>query len=71
MSDKTGQSPLQSKVRPHDTGEWRDALRRRWPFYALAALLALVILAYVDGGEEPIRPIVQEVSPSLISGTGR
>lgn len=71
MSDDAGQSLLRSKMPPHDNGDRGDSLRRRWPLYLLGMLLALVILAYVDGGEEPVRPIVQEVSPSLISDTGR
>ncbi|QUL38921.1 hypothetical protein [Erythrobacter sp. JK5] len=34
-------------------------LRRRLPYYAAAALLAVLALAWIDGGEEPIHPIVQ------------
>jgi hypothetical protein len=69
MSDTASQRPLQSKQRPQQAGEWRKTLRRRWPLYATAIVALLFILAYVDGGEEPVHPIVKEVSPSLLSGT--
>lgn len=33
----------------------------RWPLVAGAALLALLALAWFDGGEEPLNPIAQPV----------
>ena len=36
-------------------------LSRRAPIYAVAAVLLLLVIAYVDGGEEPLRPIVQQI----------
>ncbi|WP_298465886.1 hypothetical protein [uncultured Erythrobacter sp.] len=36
-------------------------LRQRLPYYVAAVVLALLALAWIDGGEEPIRPIVQPV----------
>lgn len=41
---------------------WRVASRRRWPFYASGAVIGVLMFAYFDGGEEPIRPIVQEIT---------
>lgn len=41
---------------------WLAGLRRRAPYYAAGALIALLGLAYFDGGEEPIRPIAQQVA---------
>lgn len=38
-----------------------SALPRRWPLYLGAAMLAVIAIAYFDGGEEPIRPIIQPV----------
>lgn len=39
----------------------RKGWRARAPWYAAIALLVVLVLAYIDGGEEPIRPITQEV----------
>ncbi|MEL7217731.1 MAG: hypothetical protein AAGK01_04785, partial [Pseudomonadota bacterium] len=39
----------------------RGGLRQRWPYYAAAAVIAVLALAWIDGGEEPIRPIVQTI----------
>ncbi|MFL0356856.1 hypothetical protein ACI5KX_10305 [Erythrobacter sp. GH1-10] len=36
-------------------------MRKRAPIYAGLAVLAVLVLAWIDGGEEPIRPIVQAV----------
>lgn len=35
---------------------------RRWPWVAALAALALLVLAWVDGGEEPLHPITQDVA---------
>lgn len=34
---------------------------RRWPWVVAAAALALVGLAWFEGGEEPLHPIAQEI----------
>lgn len=34
----------------------------RLSLFALAALGAVLVIAWIDGGEEPIRPIIQQVS---------
>ncbi|MEM7779925.1 MAG: hypothetical protein AAF697_05980 [Pseudomonadota bacterium] len=41
---------------------WREIGVGRWPIYAGLAVLGLLVLAYVDAGEEPLRPIVQPVA---------
>ena len=38
------------------------AQARRWPLYAAGAVLAVLVIAWFDGGEEPIRPIVQPIA---------
>ena len=35
---------------------------RKWIAYAVIAVAVLLIAAYIDGGEEPIRPIEQQIS---------
>lgn len=40
----------------------RAGVRARWALVAGAAALALLALAWVDGGEEPLRPIVEPVA---------
>jgi hypothetical protein len=35
-------------------------MRRWWPV-AAALLAALLVLAWIDGGEEPLRPIAEDV----------
>ena len=44
--------------------------KTRWPRYALyavGAFLVVIALAYIDGGEEPLHPIAQTVSPAFQS----
>jgi hypothetical protein len=35
---------------------------RRWPLLAGAVALALIAIAWFDGGEEPLHPIAQDVA---------
>lgn len=63
MSEQT--TKLKSEPKP---ARARPAAPRRWPLYAAGAGAAVLALAYIDGGEEPIRPIVQEIA--LPSGAG-
>lgn len=42
----------------------RSNMQRRWPYYAGAALLAVLVIAWIDGGEEPLHPIVQPLALS-------
>ena len=37
---------------------------RRLPYYVAIGVLGVLALAWIDGGEEPIRPIVQQVETS-------
>lgn len=37
-------------------------LRRRWPWVTGAVAVLLLVLAWFDGGEEPLRPIAQDVA---------
>lgn len=52
-------------VGPQDTSppptSYVDGLKRRLPFYGAAALVAILGLAWIDGGEEPIHPIAHAV----------
>lgn len=65
MSHNARSSLAQSRnlndARVEARGGARGGLRARWPFYAGAAVIAVLALAYFDGGEEPIRPIAQPV----------
>ncbi|MEL7189928.1 MAG: hypothetical protein AAGK17_10290 [Pseudomonadota bacterium] len=48
-----------------------NGLRRRLLIYAGLIVLGVVVAAYVDGGEEPLHPIVQEVMlPTENGGAG-
>ena len=40
------------------------------PFFIGLGLLAILVLAYIDGGEEPIRPISQAVSIPGVTAEG-
>ena len=43
----------------------------RYAFYAVLGAVGLVALAYFDAGEEPLRPIVQQVEvPATAAQTG-
>lgn len=39
----------------------KDAKQRHWARYAAGAVIVVLALAYIDAGEEPIRPIIQPV----------
>ena len=58
MSNNAIQSPAQSEVGRQSVG----TAKRRYAIYGIGALIVLLVLAYVDGGEEPLHPIVQSVS---------
>lgn len=46
----------------------KSANRTRWSLITAAGLLLLAGIAYIDGGEEPLRPIVQPVALPQASG---
>lgn len=52
----------------HSRPSWRNTLARRWPVYAGIGAFALLVVAYVDAGEEPLRPITQ---PVALDGAGQ
>lgn len=43
-------------------GSRRSGWCARAPYYAAIGVLAVLVLAYIDGGEEPIHPITQSVA---------
>ena len=72
MSDDAIKVRVQTPSAPtpaHSSRLWRYAL------YLGAAVLAVLTLAYIDGGEEPLHPIVQssalsvEMETSVHTGT--
>lgn len=56
MSDR-----LMSKE-PHSQSRDDNDLRRRFPIYVACAIVAVLALAYFDGGEEPIHRIVHKIA---------
>jgi len=44
--------------------------RLRWPIIALIILAGVLVFAWIDGGEEPLRPIVQPVVTSASDHDG-
>ncbi|MBE5073223.1 hypothetical protein IM511_02760 [Erythrobacteraceae bacterium E2-1 Yellow Sea] len=56
------QAVIHQPFRPaRSTSQKRGGGLRRWQVFAIV-LLAIVALAWFDGGEEPIRPITQNVT---------
>lgn len=56
----TAQQDLSPVASSRQRGQRR--VRVRWALVAGAAALALLALAWVDGGEEPLRPIIEPVA---------
>jgi hypothetical protein len=54
---------LRRSLRPQQVVPSAPARRAftRWPFVAGAAFMALLALAWIDGGEEPLRTMAQPV----------
>lgn len=46
----------------HTARSNRSGRAWRYPMYAVGAVTVLLTIAYIDGGEEQLRPIVQSVS---------
>lgn len=42
----------------------------RFAFYAIGALIVVLTLAYIDGGEEPLHKIVHPVAQSVSPAAG-
>ncbi len=66
MSDKAIKVPVYTDPRSQMSSSSLSApvgsAIRRYAFYAMGALLVVLTLAYIDGGEEPLHPIAQTVS---------
>lgn len=50
------------RLSPSGLKQARAPRRWRWPWVAGLALASLLALAWFDGGEEPLRPIAQDVA---------
>lgn len=53
---------LRRSLRPQQVVPLTPVRRRaplRWPWLAGAAVTALLALAWIDGGEQPLRPIAE------------
>jgi len=71
MSDDASIRPVQPKLQPMASDTPRFSRGTRWAVYGVLIVMGLLIAAYFDGGEKPIRPIVQEVPPSFGAGAGQ
>lgn len=53
---------------PKHSSPSKPGWRARAPYYGAIAVLAILVFAYIDGGEEPIRPISQPVEvPAMVT----
>lgn len=57
-------------VSSESTADRRAAFKQRLPYYAGAAAVAVLAIAWFDGGEEAIRPIVQPVELAPVGESG-
>ncbi len=48
-------------IRPMDNTKGPRRVQSRWIWYLLAVIIVVIALAWIDGGEEPLHPIVQEI----------
>lgn len=64
MSDLSGAK----RALPNTADFKRAFVTRRTAVYAGAALVAVLVLAWIDGGEEPLRPIVQYIASPVAEG---
>jgi hypothetical protein len=61
MSDNPGATHAQPK-NPSGSPIKPGSLPRRWPLYLGLLVIAVLLVAYIDGGQEPIRPIIEPVA---------
>ena len=61
-SNPLGQSRGHAMPGSSKPRETRAAAKRRWAIYGGLAVVAVLVLAYIDGGEVPLRPISQPVA---------
>ena len=64
MSDLSSTKRAQSMIAELRSGP----LRRRLPYYAVVAAIGVLALAYIDGGEEPLHPIVHRIAGTATAG---
>ena len=64
MSDQSGTMRAQSQIEKFR----QSGLRRRLPIYAVLGVLAVLTIAYIDGGEEPLHPITHRIATPVASG---
>lgn len=67
MSEHSSQPITSAPSRSELPDLARQMLKSRWSVYAAIGVIGVLTLAYFDGGEEPIRPIVQQIA--LPAGT--
>ena len=53
---------MQRQKASESAADASSVLARRWPYYALIAVVGVFVIAYIDGGEEPLHPISQPVA---------
>ena len=56
---------------PYMRGSSKQRRLRRIALYGLGALIVVLGLAYIDGGQEPLRTIVEPVSPGALKESGQ
>jgi hypothetical protein len=57
MSRHASRPAIQSQFSREDSRR-----KRRWALMGVIVVLGVATIAFIDGGEEPMRPIVQEIS---------
>lgn len=48
-----------------------SGLRRRLPYYAAITVLVVLVIAYIDGGEEPLHPITHRIATPVTAGAAQ
>ena len=67
MSDRFGTPRAQSLIADLQ----RIATKKRTLAYAGGALVAVLVLAWIDAGEEPLHPIVHRIASPVANGGGQ
>lgn len=65
ISQRSSSRPISAQS---NRAERSGSAPMRWSLLAAGGALAVLTLAYLDGGEEPIRPIVERVELPEIEG---
>jgi len=56
-----GQNPILNRLSDSNESDRWEGFKARWKYYAVATVVIFLALAWIDGGEEPLRPITQSV----------